>query len=56
MSYQEKGSNRSISPWHDIPIKLNETDGVMYMRVVVEIPKGETAKVETWVSSVMAIS
>lgn len=51
MTYQEKGSNSSISPWHDIPIKLNETDGVLYMRVVVEIPKGETAKVETWVSS-----
>jgi hypothetical protein len=52
MTYKENGSNNhSISPWHDIPIKLNETDGVLYMRVVVEIPKGETAKVETWVSS-----
>lgn len=49
--FEEEG--RRISPWHDIPLFVNEKDGLLNM--VVEIPKGTSAKLEVGASSICVL-
>lgn len=51
IAFVDKESKEPISPWHDIPYGLEETDEGAFIWVVNEIPRGDLAKMETMVRS-----